>query len=105
LPGGFVNEDEPPEAAARRELREETGVTAVSLDEVGTFGDPGRDPRGWTVSIAYCTYLDDKNIEPKAADDAAEVAWFPLAKLPRMAFDHVKILAAVRRRVRGKQLR
>jgi ADP-ribose pyrophosphatase YjhB (NUDIX family) len=60
LPGGFVDEGEPLEAAAARELQEETSVdvaTSVSLEQVGAFGDPGRDPRGWTVTVAYCAVV------------------------------------------------
>jgi 8-oxo-dGTP diphosphatase len=99
LPGGFVDENEPLEAAARRELEEETGVRDVPLTQLRAFGDPGRDPRGWTVSIAFYVVLDAATIKPKAADDAAEVGWFPLEKLPEMAFDHEEILAVVTQRV------
>src|SRR5438093_5511663 len=78
LPGGFVDQDEPLEAAARRELREETGLDVPTLEQVHTFGDPGRDPRGWTVSVAFGAIVDAAQVQPEAHDDAAEVAWYPL---------------------------
>ena len=98
LPGGFVNEDEPIAAAARRELEEETCVSGVELTQLGAYGDPGRDPRGWTVSVLHYCLVDGAAVNPKAADDAAEAQWFPLDDLPPLAFDHDKMIAAVRRR-------
>jgi 8-oxo-dGTP diphosphatase len=92
LPGGFVNKDEPLIEAARRELREETGLRVAKLRQVGAFGDPGRDPRGWTVSVAYLAELSGAKHKVQAADDAQAVKWFPLDGLPRLAFDHGKIL-------------
>lgn len=97
LPGGFVDENEPLAAAARRELEEETGVRGVELTQLGAYGDPGRDPRGWTVSVLFYCVVKAKAVRPKAADDAAQAQWFPLAALPPLAFDHDKMLAAVRR--------
>lgn len=92
LPGGFVDQDEPLETAARREMLEETGVELVSIAPVGMYGDPGRDPRGWTVSAAYYTLCDAAEIEVRAGDDARAAQWFPLRDLPPMAFDHSKIV-------------
>ncbi len=99
IPGGFVDMDESLEAAARRELQEETGVTVKQLEQLHTFGDPGRDPRGRTISIVFLGRADAANLKPQAADDAAAVAWHSLQWPPRMAFDHAKILACVRRRL------
>lgn len=91
LPGGFVDEDEPLRKAAARELEEETSLKDILLTQMHTFGDPGRDPRGHTVSVAYVGYLPDGAVA-KAGDDAAEAEWFALDKLPQMAFDHNKIV-------------
>src|SRR5437868_12520283 len=72
LPGGYVDENEPLDAAARRELREETGIEAATLEQVMACGDPGRDPRGWTVTVVHQTVVKADAVQPKAADDAAE---------------------------------
>jgi 8-oxo-dGTP diphosphatase len=99
IPGGFVDMDESLEDAARRELQEETGVRAQRLEQLHTFGDPGRDPRGRVISVVYLARVDADRIKPQAADDAAEVGWHPLHRPPALAFDHAKILALVRRRL------
>ena len=96
LPGGFVDQDEPLEVTVRRELREETGLDLDTWEQMHTFGDPGRDPRGWTVSVAFVTRVDAVNLTPQAGDDAAEVAWHPLDRLPALAFDHDRVLAFAR---------
>ena len=93
LPGGFIEMDETLEESARRELREETGIEAGELVQVYTFGDPGRDPRGRTISVAYRGHVDAEALRPVAADDAAEVGWFALDALPALAFDHARIIA------------
>ena len=100
LPGGFVRERETLEEAARRELREETGIESVYLEQLYTFGDPGRDPRGRTVTVAYYALIPQSPV--RASTDAAEAAWFPAARAPRLAFDHAKILDAGLRRLRAK---
>ncbi len=99
LPGGFVDENERLADAARRELVEETGVTVADLEQLYTAGDPGRDPRGWTVSVAYLAQVDPAALKPVAADDADEVGWHPLDALPALAFDHAMLLARVRARL------
>ncbi|WP_208454382.1 NUDIX hydrolase [Methyloligella sp. GL2] len=91
LPGGFVDIGETVEAACRRELAEETGVTAGDLHLIGVFSDPSRDPRGHTVSVAYLTELQDEAV-PVAGDDAAAAEWVADWRAERLAFDHREIL-------------
>lgn len=95
LPGGFLDEGERLEDAARRELAEETGLTlGQPLVQAGAFGDPGRDPRGWTVSVAFTGDVGEELPPVAGADDAAEAAWHPLGALPKLAFDHDEIVSA-----------
>lgn len=102
IPGGFVHEDESLEAAARRELREETGVRDVYLEQLYSFGDPGRDPRGRVVTIAYFALIAADHATLEAGTDAAEARWFPVDDLPALAFDHAKILDYAVERLRNK---
>ena len=99
LPGGFVDENERLIDAARRELREETGLDQLDLEQFRAFGDPDRDPRGWTVTVVYMARVRPKERKPKAGDDAKAVKWFPLNDLPDLAFDHEEILDRVRIRL------
>lgn len=101
IPGGFVHEDESLEAAARRELVEETGVRDVYLEQLYSFGDPARDPRGRVVTVAYFALVaGDRALE--AGTDAAEARWWPVSELPHLAFDHDRILAYALERLRTK---
>ncbi|MCS6844788.1 MAG: NUDIX hydrolase [Caldilineales bacterium] len=93
LPGGFIEMDETLEQSAGRELWEETGLRDVPLEQLYTFGDPGRDPRGRVISVAYVAEIPSEQAAGVAAgDDAADAAWWPLAALPPLAFDHARIL-------------
>jgi 8-oxo-dGTP diphosphatase len=91
LPGGFVEIDEDLPEAAARELAEETGLRDIPLEQLRTFGRPGRDPRGRTITVVYFGIADEEHRQVKAADDAAQVQWFDLDHLPPMAFDHEEI--------------
>ncbi|WP_280428676.1 NUDIX hydrolase [Nocardia brasiliensis] len=95
IPGGRVNRGEECEDAARRELREETGLEAVRLERVDVYSKVGRDPRDRYVSFAYVAKLDHMPA-PVAGDDARAARWFPAAEIlgqpERLAFDHAKIL-------------
>ncbi|MCA9320446.1 MAG: NUDIX hydrolase [Planctomycetes bacterium] len=93
LPGGFVDEHEDLEAAARRELDEETGARVRRLRQIGAFGKPGRDPRGHTVSVAYLAALRSSR-KLRAGDDASAAEFWPLIHLPKLAFDHRMIIGA-----------
>jgi 8-oxo-dGTP diphosphatase len=101
IPGGFVLEQESLDDAALRELREETGVQHVYLEQLYTFGEPKRDPRGRVVTVAYYA-LAPHTQTLAAGSDAAEAAWFPVDELPGLAFDHQSIVEYAHQRLRNK---
>jgi len=102
IPGGFVRKGESLDEAAMRELREETGIDEVFLEQLYTFGGPGRDPRGWVISVAYYALVSPDKHSIVAATDARRAQWFPANRLPRLAFDHTSILEIALERLRGK---
>ena len=102
LPGGFVRVDETLDNAARRELEEETGLKNVFLDQLYSFGKVDRDPRERVVSVAYYALVKLSDHRAKAATDAANAKWFPVSRVPKLAFDHADILRAARDRLTGK---
>lgn len=102
LPGGFVLHDESLEDAARRELDEETGTRDVYLEQLYTFGEPGRDPRGRVVTVAYYALIPPGRSPLTAGTDALDARWAEVDELPRLAFDHNKIVETALSRLRNK---
>lgn len=115
LPGGFLNvrggygkfeggtySDESLQGAALRELKEETGASGVLVRQLGTYGDPARDPRGRVISTVYYALINDSVIDDgkiAASDDAEDVGWFDVRDLPELAFDHDRIITDLMREV------
>lgn len=102
LPGGFVEMGESLKAAALRELKEETGVENVFIEQLYTFGEPERDPRGRVISVAYFALTNLAEHLLSAASDADHADWFSIDNLPELAFDHQKILQVAIDRLRAK---
>lgn len=102
LPGGFLKSDETLEEAARRELSEETSLRGIFLEQLYTFGDIHRDPRGRVISVAYYALVNIDDHKVKSATDARNAAWFSVADTPALAFDHEKILTTALERLKGK---
>jgi len=105
LPGGFVGEKEDLYDAALRELKEETNVSNVYLEQLYTFGQPGRDPRARVITVAYFALLSASEAEQQAihgGSDVGEAAWWNIYALPELAFDHERILDYALQRLRWK---
>lgn len=100
LPGGFIHPDEDRDtgAAAERMLREKTGLTSPYLEQLATFGGPARDPRGWSISVAYFALVPATLL----AQGHADLRWHPVDALPPLPFDHADIVAQAVARVRTK---
>ena len=92
FPGGFINIDETLEDAAKRELKEETGLSGIKLKQLHTFGDVHRDPRARVITVVYYGMSDFEKSVAKADDDAKAACWYAVGKVPEMAFDHHKVL-------------
>jgi 8-oxo-dGTP diphosphatase len=102
LPGGFVRLNETVDDAARRELREETGLGDVFLEQLYTFGALDRDPRGRVVSVAYYALVNLADHRVQSGTDARAARWVPVQDAQGLAFDHDRILAVALERLRGK---
>ncbi len=101
FPGGLVRMDEALEDAARRELSAKTGLRGIYLEQLRTFGDPSRDPQARVVSTAYFALVPAKEMLERSAK-YADVAWFPVRRLPPLAYDHDAIARAALERLRAK---
>jgi 8-oxo-dGTP diphosphatase len=102
LPGGFVREHETLDSAAKRELAEETNLSNVFIEQLYTFGAPGRDPRGRVITVAYFALVRKEDYIIIAGDDAAKARWYSISEIPALAFDHDEIVQTALLRLKGK---
>lgn len=102
LPGGFVGIDESLKRAAWRELREETGLSAAYLEQLGAFGRPDRDPRERVITVVYIALAPVDRLELQAGSDAKDARLFNVDELPELAFDHARIVGHAIERVRER---
>jgi len=102
LPGGLVGSDESVDTAALRELQEETNIGNIYLEQLYTFGDPNRDPRGRVITVAYYALVNWQQFQLKARQRVTEASWFPVKRLPALAFDHQRIVDYALERLRNK---
>lgn len=102
LPGGFVKLEESLETAAIRELKEETGIEGVFLEQLFTFGEVNRDPRERVITVAYYALVNLDKYQIEATTDAQNAQWFAVDSLPSLAFDHDQIILVALNRLKGK---
>ncbi len=102
LPGGLVGADESVDTAALRELQEETAVDNIYLEQLYTFGEPNRDPRGRITTVSYYALVNWQRFQLKARSRFSNANWFPVKRLPPLAFDHRRIVDYALERLRNK---
>ncbi|MBI4598452.1 MAG: NUDIX hydrolase [Candidatus Omnitrophica bacterium] len=102
LPGGIVGAEESVDAAALRELHEETNIGNIYLEQLYTFGELARDPRGRVITVAYYALVNWQQVQLKARQRVAEAMWFPVKRLPELAFDHRRIVDYALERLQNK---
>jgi len=102
LPGGVVGRDESVDAAALRELHDETNIDNIYLEQLYTFGEPTRDPRGRVITVAYYALVNWQQFQLKTRQRTTEADWFPVRRLPPLAFDHQRIVDYALERLRNK---
>ena len=102
LPGGLVGPEESVDTAVLRELQEETNIDNVYLEQLYTFGEPNRDPRGRVITVAYYALVNWQQFQLKARQRVSEASWFPVKRLPALAFDHERIVEYALERLRNK---
>ncbi len=100
-PGGLVTKSETLEEAATRHLSDRAGLKNIYLEQLSTFGDPDRDPTGWVVSVAYLALVTGE-VTPKTNDQYKSIAWYPVNKLPPLAYDHTEIIKIAVERLKAK---
>ena len=103
FPGGFMNMDETTEACAIRELKEETGLELDNPKQIGTYSEIDRDPRGRTISVVYLFEIESER-KVTGQDDAAKARWWDIKNLPKLAFDHKRILENALAYIKTKSL-
>jgi 8-oxo-dGTP diphosphatase len=104
IPGGFISLSEPLDQAAKRVLEEKTHVKDVYLEQLYTFGNPGRYPNARVITVSYFALIrsDDLKLSPRSDIDVQKVSWHPVYNLPPLAFDHAQILEHALKRLRDR---
>ena len=102
LPGGMVGGEESVDSAALRELQDETNIGNIYLEQLYTFGEPARDPRGRVITVAYYALVNWQQFQLKTRHRVSQASWFPVRRLPTLAFDHRRIIDYALERLRNK---
>lgn len=101
FPGGFMEMDETTLQCAERELKEETGLDGLYLEQTGAYSGVDRDPRGRVITVAYFALVQMSKNDPVAGDDAVNAKWFKIKDIPALAFDHDLVLRTAVGRLRS----